>query len=928
MTREGGGDSVTDAPRAMATCPACAHLTAEGQRFCPSCGTPLATDGLPTDTAPRSLSRAGRRGSPSPRPSAPRPSPAGSGSATPAPGPAPRFVPGALFGERYRIVGLLGRGGMGEVYRADDLRLGQAVALKFLPESLNEDAGRRERFYNEVRMARQIAHPAVCRVYDIGEEEGQPFLTMEYVDGEDLASLLRRIGRLPADKAVDIARQLCAGLAAAHDKGVLHRDLKPDNVMLDGRGKVRITDFGLAGLAETIQREDVRSGTPAYMSPEQLAGREVTVASDVYALGLVLYELFTGRKPFEGRTLAELMRKHEETTPADPSSLVQEIDPAVERVILRCLEKDPRLRPSSALAVAAALPGGDPLAAALAAGELPSPEMVAAAGAEALRARTARALLVVALVALALVPPMARHIQITGMVPLDKPPDALEDRARDALRALGQDGAPADHAKGFNVDQDYLGWVESRDRSPERWERLRTGGPATLRYWYRQSPRSMSSTMMSGRVRWTNPPALVSGMAGVELDMEGRLVGFYRVTPQVEAGGAAVAAPDWSTLFTQAGLDPTQFAPAVPQWTPPFYTDARTAWTRRDAARTDLPSRVEAAAYRGRPVYLQLVGDWTRPERMVPFPFTAGQMAAARVGIVLLLALTVGALRLARQNLRLGRGDRRGASRVAGLTAVLVLAQWAATAHHVPDMFDELAIAARGISFTLLVTCSIWILYLALEPYVRRQWPETLVSWTRLLAGRYRDPMVARDLLVGGAIGCAFSVILPFAWAYLLPLTGIAPPRPVSDDDGLLGGRYAVAAILSAVVVGLGQGLGLTLLRVPLRRLLRYEWAVAAAFAVVVSLEDALALGGPFWMMLPFVVAVDGLPLYLIVRCGVLPSVVALFMTSMLLSFPAGPNLGHWSASPMLAGLTVAAAIVVYGFRVSGAGEARAVPAS
>ena len=912
----------------MATCPTCAHLAAEGQRFCPSCGTPLDVDRLPTGTAVRRSPSPARPPAPVPR-TPPLAASAGGHISTPAPGaPPPRFVPGQVLIDRYRIVGLLGRGGMGEVYRADDLRLGQAVALKFLPESLKDDPARQERFYNEVRTARQVAHPAVCRVYDIGEVDGQPFLSMEYVDGEDLASLLRRIGRLPADKAVDIARQLCAGLAAAHERGVLHRDLKPDNVMLDGRGKVRITDFGLAGLAESFRGDEVRSGTPAYMSPEQLAGREVTAASDIYSLGLLLYELFTGRKPFEGRTLAELIRKHEETTPASPSTLVQEIEPAVERVILRCLEKDPRLRPSSPLAVAAALPGGDPLAAALAAGELPSPEMVAAAGAEALRARTARALLVVGLVALALVPRIARHVQVTGMVPLDKPPDALEDRARDALRSLGQAAAAADHAKGFSVDQDDLGWVEAHDRSAGRWARLRTGQPPTLRFWYRQSPRPMTSTMMSGRVYWANPPALVSDMAGVELDMEGRLIGFYAVTPQVEAGGAAAAAADWSALFTEAQLDPALFAPVVPQWTPPFHTDTRAAWTRRDAARMDLPSRVEAAAYRGRPVYFQLVGDWTRPERMVPFQLTAGQMASARVGIVLLLALIFGALRLARQNVRLGRGDRRGASRVAGLTAVLMLAQWAITAHHVPDMLDELVIVARGISGMLLVTCSIGILYLALEPYVRRQWPETLVSWTRLLAGRYRDSMVARDLLVGGAAGCAVSVIAPFAWAYLLPLTGVPSPRPFSNDDALLGGRYAAATILSAVVVGLAEGLGLALLRVPLRRVLRYEWAVALSFAVVVSLENALALGGPFWLMLPFIVAVEGLPLYLIVRCGVLPSVVALFTTSMLLSFPAGPNLGHWSANPMLIGLAVAAAIVAYGFRVSRAGEARAVPAS
>ena len=188
---------------------------------------------------------------------------------------------------------------------------------------------------------------------------------MEYVDGEDLGSLLRRIGRLPTDKALEIARKLCAGLAAAHEKGILHRDLKPGNVMLDGRGQVLLTDFGLAGLAEDFEGAEVRNGTPAYMAPEQLAGKEVTVRSDIYALGLVLYEIFTGKLPFESNTLAELVRAQKESAPVSPSTLVRDLDPMVERVILRCLQAKPALRPASALAVAAALPGSDPLAAAL-----------------------------------------------------------------------------------------------------------------------------------------------------------------------------------------------------------------------------------------------------------------------------------------------------------------------------------------------------------------------------------------------------------------------------------------------------------------------------------------------------------------------------------------------------------------------------------
>src|SRR5262245_12670954 len=197
-----------------------------------------------------------------------------------------------MLDERYRIVGRLGKGGMGEVYRADDLRLGQPVALKFLPEAVDRDPARLTQLHTEVRMARQVSHPNVCRVYDIDEIEGSTFLSMEYVDGEDLATLLRRIGRFPEDRGLEIARQICAGLAAAHERNVVHRDLKPANVMLDGAGKVRLTDFGLAGVAG----ESLRAGTPAYMAPEQLAGGEVTPRSDIYALGLLFYELFTGQR--------------------------------------------------------------------------------------------------------------------------------------------------------------------------------------------------------------------------------------------------------------------------------------------------------------------------------------------------------------------------------------------------------------------------------------------------------------------------------------------------------------------------------------------------------------------------------------------------------------------------------------------------------
>src|SRR5438552_1902406 len=308
-------------------CSSCGAQVSSKGRFCSSCGTPVDRNNADTvmgddptlsagsDTAetldapraatplapqtPRKLNAAQR----TPAPRTPSVPPLPLSSSDPIGGG--RFVPGQIVAERYRIVALAGRGGMGEVYRAEDLKLSQIVAIKFLPQSLSQDAGALARFHSEVRVARHVSHPNVCRMFDIGDAEGITFLTMEYVDGEDLASLVRRIGRLSPDKATEIARQICAGLAAAHERGVIHRDLKPGNVMLDGAGKIRITDFGLAGIAATIQGAEVRAGTPAYMAPEQLAGREVSARSDIYSLGLLLYEILTGKRAFEVPTLTQ-----------------------------------------------------------------------------------------------------------------------------------------------------------------------------------------------------------------------------------------------------------------------------------------------------------------------------------------------------------------------------------------------------------------------------------------------------------------------------------------------------------------------------------------------------------------------------------------------------------------------------------------------
>lgn len=267
-----------------------------------------------------------------------------------------RFSPGDIIAaERYKILGPLGGGGAGEVYRAHDQIMDQDVALKFLALGQTGADTTPSRFVNEVAMAREVAHPNVVRVHDVGQlADGEVFLSMEFIDGEDLASLLRPDGRLSREKTLQIARELCAGLGAAHDHGVLHRDLKPSNILIDGDGHVHIADFGIAALVPAAGVKIPWAGTPAFMAPGLFHHKQPSKQSDLYALGLVLYEVATGRKPFGG-VPADGLQAAAELIP--PSVLCPDIEPALERAILQCLEEDPSRRPESAKAIAALLPG-------------------------------------------------------------------------------------------------------------------------------------------------------------------------------------------------------------------------------------------------------------------------------------------------------------------------------------------------------------------------------------------------------------------------------------------------------------------------------------------------------------------------------------------------------------------------------------------
>jgi TolB-like protein/predicted Ser/Thr protein kinase len=264
--------------------------------------------------------------------------------------PKEELTRGTTFAGRYEIIEELGKGGMGRVYRVEDTKLEQEIALKLIKPEIAKDKKTIERFRNELKLARNIRHKNVCGMFDLGEIEGAHFITMEYVRGEDLRSLIRRIGQLPIGKSISITNQICEGLAEAHRQGVVHRDLKSNNIMIDKEGNVRIMDFGIARSLETkgITGAGVMIGTPEYMSPEQVEGKEVDQRSDIYSLGVILYEMVTGRVPFEGDTPFTIGMKHKGETPKNPKEFNNQIPDDLSCVILRCLEKDKEKRCQSA----------------------------------------------------------------------------------------------------------------------------------------------------------------------------------------------------------------------------------------------------------------------------------------------------------------------------------------------------------------------------------------------------------------------------------------------------------------------------------------------------------------------------------------------------------------------------------------------------
>jgi predicted Ser/Thr protein kinase len=816
-----------------------------------------------------------------------------------------RFVPGTLLGGRYRIIGLLGRGGMGEVYRATDLALGQSVALKFLPEEASHNQRLLERFHGEVRVARQVSHPNVCRVYDIGEAEGMPFISMEYVDGEDLASLLLRIGRLPADKALETARKLCAGLAAAHDRGIIHRDLKPQNIMMNKRGDVVIMDFGLAAIADHLAGAEVRNGTPAYMAPEQLRGAEVTPKSDIYSLGLVLYELFTGKRPFEANSVQALLQQQESAHLTSMTSIAADIDPAVEKAIRRCLDPDPAKRPASVLSVAAALPGGDPLAAALAAGETPSPELVASAGKlEGLaRKYSIPCLAAVVLCLFAAVGLRDRYSAVMHTT-LDNSPEVLAHLARETASSFGYAKKPVDTDVSVADRGDLLDALK-RFPSPRKWDEW-LAAEAPIMADYRESP-SMLVADPYGGVTAENPPPTQPGMVHVRLDGAGRLREFSAV-PYSDGQPLAPPVPP-EVIFHAAGLDMSAFTEVPPNFVPPAASDQVRSWKGPHPKIPHTELTVNVAWWKGRITLGRVEFHWPGTNAAAP----ASRSLAARLrGFVLLLLAGMGVLAavlLARRNWKLGRVDRKGALRLAFARFVLGLAVWAGTVHAVPSDAMIGMFFSSGADW-LMSAAMIWLLYLALEPAVRARWPHSIVSWNRLLAGRWMDAQVGSHILIGAAVGSAIWVAAEWIDSSRTDALG-----GLSALSTTVGTRQWIASHLSTLDGALIFGLLVFFSLSGLRALVRKDVPAAILAALLFTVSNEQVFKSPDWQLeFAIYAGIGAVLIFVLLRFGMVSTMAAILFINSFNKITLGSDWKTWYAPAGLATFLLLLGVAVFAF--------------
>ncbi len=550
--------------------------------------------------------------------------------------------------------------------------------------------------------------------------------------------------------------------------------------------------------------------------------------------------------------------------------------------------------------------------------------MVAASGStEGLSLKIAIPALAAIFVGLGLSAFLLPKLQVASYVPLDYPPEVLNVKVRDIVRSLGYTDPPADTQAGFYYNEGPV--RDLKAPNPGAWRKVLEPYPSPILYAYRQSPASLLSQRYSdfGRVNGDDPPPYISGMIQISVDPSGRLMALDAVPPQFEKG-AGFPAPDWAPLFAAAHFDLAKFTSAEPQWAPLAATDVRAAWTGNYPGNVELhgatpiPIRVEAAAFHGRPVHFEIVWPSTRPLRVAsPNQLTPGRQASNIAAALLQVGILLIAGWLARYNWKAGRGDLRGATTLGVYMASVFMLKWILSAHHVSSAGEQ-SLFGAAISEASYTGVRYWIFYLALEPWVRRYWPQNLVTWARLLAGRWRDPLVGRDALFGILMGVGYSLMFQ-GYVFALMFNGGSPDNSFGASN-LNSVRFLGYTLSQHLDSAVGGALYFFMILFVLRAVLRKQWLAGAAFVLIfVAMRWA---GQGVWFTPLFLLAVWSTLTLAILRFGLFATICLVFVIDTPLEMIFTTDYSAWYGQSSWVMIAILAGAAIWAFRTSLGGRA------
>jgi serine/threonine-protein kinase len=514
---------------------------------------------------------------------------------------------------------------------------------------------------------------------------------------------------------------------------------------------------------------------------------------------------------------------------------------------------------------------------------------------------------------------LSRYTALYRQVPLNKSPEVLRERAAELVKKLGYTAPAGDSTYGMGIDREYLKHVHDTDQSPSRWARLSSGQPAAIYFWYRQSPQPFDVSS-GGEVSEFLPARDLPGMATVTLDTVGRLRSFYAVPPEKSSTTEPAAAPDWSPLFVESGLDQTTFRPVSPIWTPPHEASVRAAWEGSYPEHPEMKIHVEAAAFESKPVYFEIIDAWDQPRDVQVNIARFRERALVVLLLSIFITVMLGSALLALRNLKLGRGDRKGAFRIAAFVLGVFFLRWLFASHHVSREEEALNFIA-SVQNMLFWTFFFWVVYLAFEPFVRRRWPGRIISWNRVLAGGFRDPLVGRDILIGAVFGLGIILCNFYLTDLVARWFGYPPRIPWFDFPAtqLLGIRSAAHGITQQTFAALFQAFMMLFILFLLYILVRRERLAAGVLWLIVTV--ALSLTHDTVVAMPFAAVAALLVVLVLYRYGLLALIVSLFFLHLTIFFPITSDFSAWYATDLVLALLLSLALVVFGFYISLAGQ-------